>query len=440
MRQRVEDRAQADHSGVRVIDPAAALKHRSVRAGVRQSSTGVARHRLRATGWTLAPSPDAFKADGLTNSDRGTDSTGTHGIVGGVADVVLAPYLPLRKDADVGPWHLVPFSGIERVEYLSQEIAEDARLLVSAYRMEGARLGALLVPSGSRVGSECDRASLGPLHRALLLGMLEVNPSGPAKPDDEPEDPNAGHKATAAENALVYGHPVRGDGRFATQTGFMATYLVIHGRIRANEKIRIAPPGELPTPIMATDLDSEYASAALSVMSAGDETGRRVSRAAEWLGVAWQNTSSITQDARILALRSGFEVLLSTSDTGDSTRQLRSGLSQLLDEPQAPRQQRMWSERGQSRSAPLTDLEWWFQSFTLLRNAIAHGHIVTRERLTFDDGGGLHVFIGESTLRRSIKRTIARAGHPDVEDDALGRAIREVFRGLHRNDPEDSSI
>ena len=184
--------------------------------------------------------------------------------------------------------------------------------------------------------------------------------------------------------------------------------LTIHGRIQPSDRIRIEPPSELPTPIMAADLDSEYASAALSVMNVGDEkTGRRVTRAAEWLDIAWQNTSSITHDARILALRSGFEVLLSISDTGDSTRQLGTGLSQLLDEPQAPRQQRMWSERGQSRSATLTDLEWWFQSFTLLRNAIAHGHIVTREGLRFD-GGGLHVFIGESTLRRSIKRTIAR--------------------------------
>ena len=35
--------------------------------------------------------------------------------------------------------------------------------------------------------------------------------------------------------------------------------------------------------------------------------------------------------------------------------------------------QRSWAERGNDREANLTDLERWFQSFTLLRNSIAQG-------------------------------------------------------------------
>ncbi len=353
--------------------------------------------------------------------------------------VLLAPYLPLREQVDVGPWRLVPFAQSEEVRYLSDGIAADARLLIDAYRVEGARLGALVTLLDAPVGRDVDPDDVGPLHRALLLGVLESNPDRPADPTQEPDDLNIGHRTAAAENTLVYGHPVRGDGTFATQTGFMAPFLAIHGRIQPDDRIRIRPPGELPTPIMATDLDADYASAALAVMTAGDETARRVSRAAEWLDVSWQNTSGVGHDARILALRCGFEVLLSTTEFGDDTRQIGEALSDLLDEADAARVERSWQQRGRVQRCELTDLEWWFQCFTLLRNAIAHGHPVGQANWAFNDGR-LHLFVGESTLRRALKRTVARAGHAHVEDDLFMRTFRRYVREHQQPQPDGDSV
>jgi hypothetical protein len=340
--------------------------------------------------------------------------------------ILVAPYLPLRQPASVGQWRLLPFNQLGETQYLSDEIAADAHLIIGAYRVSGAHLGALIGRGDEPIGADVSPAELPPLHHALLLGMLESNPQRPDNPSEEPSDLNLGHKFAAAENALVYGHPVRGDGTFAIQTGVMAPYLAIHSRIRPEDQVRIKPPGELPTPIMATDLDQAYASAALEVMARDDAVSRRVSRAVDWLDVAWQNAQSLSHDARILALRCGFEVLLSTTEFGDDTWQIRGALAQLLGEPGATRRTRSWEEWGRPKTEDLTDIEWWFQQFTLLRNTIAHGRAVRPEDVLADDGRA-HLYVGERELRRALKRTISREGYPEVEEDLLTRAIRRLL-------------
>jgi hypothetical protein len=358
------------------------------------------------------------------------------GIVSVVPVLVLAPYLPLRKTADIGPYRLTPFRLSEQLDFLSEGIRADTQLLIGAYRIEQSTLGAVVVKRDRPIGEDIVPEDVWPLHRALLLGVLESNPDRPDDPGHEPEDLNAGHKMATAESALVYGHPVRGDGTFATQTGFMAPSLAVHGRVRPGDQVRIAPPGELPAPILAKDLDSEYASAALAVMTKDDETGRRVGRAADWLDMSWQNTTTVGHDVRILALRCGFDVLLSATDRGDETRQIRASLSSLLDPSDAERTPRTWHEHGTERKADLTDLEWWFQQFTLLRNAIAHGHLVTAAQRRAEDGR-LHLLVGERTLRAAIKRTIARGGYPFVEDDLFGRLLP---RYLEERKAEDKDV
>ena len=47
-----------------------------------------------------------------------------------MADVILAPYLPLRgTTADVGPWHLVPLAQIKHVECTFPEIATESTVI-----------------------------------------------------------------------------------------------------------------------------------------------------------------------------------------------------------------------------------------------------------------------------------------------------------------------
>lgn len=96
---------------------------------------------------------------------------------------------------------------------------------------------------------------------------------------------------------------------------------------------------------------------------------------------------------------------------------------------------REWDDHHGNHRGPfeLTDLEWWFQSFALLRNKIAHGGQLAPagqlepEEYDFDDGVP-HVWHAERNLRRAIKKTVADAGHEDVLLDPFERITRKYAR------------
>jgi len=47
-----------------------------------------------------------------------------------------------------------------------------------------------------------------------------------------------------------------------------------------------------------------------AVLTSGALEAGRIGRAIDWLDLAWRNTTSLDDDTRILAIYSGFEVLL----------------------------------------------------------------------------------------------------------------------------------
>lgn len=194
---------------------------------------------------------------------------------------------------------------------------------------------------------------------------------------------------------------------------------------------RVPPPNELPTPIFAK-LDEEYASALYDALVRDDMTGRRLDRSIEWLALAWNNSAAISEDARVLVFRAGFEVLLGG---GANTKRNRELLSRLLDEPGTARTPRSWPEL--KGPVPLTDLEWWFQSFALLRNKVAHGDVVEERDRLFDDGNR-HPWHADDVLKRAIKRTVVRAGaDPLIELPAIDRYFKRAYASaLAKLDPE----
>jgi hypothetical protein len=113
---------------------------------------------------------------------------------------------------------------------------------------------------------------------------------------------------------------------------------------------------------------------------------------------------------------------------GANTRDIRGKPSELLDDEDAPRTHREWDDHVRHLGAELTELEWWFQSFALLRNKIAHGGEIPEADHLFDDGVPHH-WHGEWQLRRAIKQVVANAGHPEVLLDAYDR-IFETARPL----------
>jgi hypothetical protein len=129
-------------------------------------------------------------------------------------------------------------------------------------------------------------------------------------------------------------------------------------------------------------------------------------------------------------VRSGFEGLFGIG----KTRELRQALSALLDPDDARRTHRKWRDQGRDLEDNLSELEWWFVCFTLLRNGIAHGDAL--EPTNYDYDGHTHLDIGEYRLRQAIKATVIASGYPELELDPHARALYRAMRKYGIDRPE----
>jgi hypothetical protein len=175
-----------------------------------------------------------------------------------------------------------------------------------------------------------------------------------------------------------------------------------------------------------------YANALYEVLSTLADDSFDLPGAIRWLEVSWSNNRLISQQTRVLALRAGFDVLFG----GSATASLRRQLSALLDADNATRTERQWVDHGSARTAALTDLEWWFQSFALLRNKIAHGGRIDSNEYAFDDGVP-HVWHAEYNLRRAMKKIVADAGYPEVLLDAFDRIALRFGERIAQEDADE---
>jgi hypothetical protein len=321
--------------------------------------------------------------------------------------VWLFPYVPLRDRLTIGTWTLIPREAFADEDAIAPEAAEQARGLAALYRMPGdpRGYGAFVRSELNPVGEEVDQVALGRLYQTVVVTLLDGNASR-ANPQDD--DYNAAHRMGTLENARLLGHGIDPDGYTSFQYGVMVQMLV--GGYQVGRDVdKIEPPQELQLPLMPPRIDDVYANALNDVLSNLSENSPDLPGAIRWLEVAWSNSVSVRLDTRILALRAGFDVLFGGADT----RAIRTGLSALLDAPDAVRRSREWDDHGRHRGPfELTDLEWWFQSFALLRNKVAHGGID-------------HLWHAELNLRRAIKKTVANAGHEDVLLDPFERIVHK---------------
>jgi hypothetical protein len=339
--------------------------------------------------------------------------------------VWLFPYLPVAERRTIGSWTLIPRASLADEDATSAAIAEQARGLAALYRMPGddRGFGAFVRSEAAPVGGEVDEVALGRLYQAIVTAMLDRNPS---RADPNLDDYNAGHRMCTTENARLQGHGVDADGYTAFSYGVMVQNLV-GGYQVGRDEAKIEPPHELQLPIFRPQFDDVYASAIYDVLSNLGDESPDLPGTIRLLEVAWSNSLSVRLEARILALRAGFDVLFG----GAETRVIRERLSALLDAGDAPRTAREWDDHHGNHRGPydLTELEWWFQSFALLRNKIAHGsQLAPAGRLEPDeydfDDGVPHVWHAERNLRRAIKKTVANAGHEGVLLDPFERIAR----------------
>jgi hypothetical protein len=337
--------------------------------------------------------------------------------------ILLFPHLPLRSVTEVGTWVLAPIGALGEHPVLDDR-RDVVSGLLSLYALPESlgRFGAVAYGKGGKIGDPFEAGEIPPLRRAVTTALLHRNPK-PSVPD--PRRPIGRGNVATTDNGAAWGHNIQDDGWVAAEYGFMARTL--HGgfNVLDPEAQRFPRSPDLLLPMMG-DLDGEYAAALMELTTNNTEDGRRLSTAIDWLLVAWQNTSVMDGPLRVMALKTGFEVLLDASKVWT----LRDRLSALLDADDAPRSLRTWTKPdGDEDSDELTDLQWGFQKFTFLRNDIAHGKPITPASFTHDTGEPL-LFLGEWWLRRAIHETVARAGHEDLRLTPTARHTMRRLREL----------
>jgi len=123
---------------------------------------------------------------------------------------------------------------------------------------------------------------------------------------------------------------------------------------------------------------------------------------------------------------------------GGKTRQLGTELAKLLEDDSQP-QPRTWTELDgmKQKNVSLNNSEWWFQSFSLLRNAIAHGDEIEQPGWSFPDTGNRHWAHADDYMRRAITKVVIAAGHdPDLEHDLPHRHLNRAYREAEAKRPQ----
>lgn len=323
-------------------------------------------------------------------------------------EITIFPYLPLSRRMAVGAWELIPRQLFGPPDAISAEAVEHAHGIAALYRMPGdpRGFGAFVRHREARVGDESDRTQFPTLHDAVVVPLIDQNPSF-ADPGWE-EHPNAGHRMCTTENALLYSHRYGADLHTSYETGTMVTTRHFGPVIGVTVEV-IEPPSDLKLPLMRPDLDEVFAESLHDVLRNLAADGPDLPGAISWFELAWANSAIIDVRTRVIALRAGFDALFGSA----WTETVRDQLCDLLDPERAPKVHREWNDhRGRHHQEELSDLGWWFQMFSLLRNKIAHGGRLSDRDYVFQEVP--HVWHGEWHLRRAIKQIVADHGHPDV--------------------------
>jgi hypothetical protein len=213
------------------------------------------------------------------------------------AHALLFPYLWIRDRITVGPYELISRNVLTDDDFATPQIKADAEGLLKMYEMRGSmanRFGTVVRRWAGKVGDRFEREEMQPLHRAVVVALLDPIPLEIGKKED-----TQGWGIPTSDNALIYLHQLDGSGHVAVQYGRMVE-LTVAGLTIGQEHSQIHAPSELHAPFLGPDPDPEYLNALYTELTAGTAQARRLGRAIEWLDLAWRNTTSIDDDSRTL--------------------------------------------------------------------------------------------------------------------------------------------
>lgn len=329
-----------------------------------------------------------------------------------MADLVMAPYLPLKKLIMIGDWRLTPFADLaELLEAMPPSHQRSAERLIEAYAQDD--MGMIVHTEGGNLGDDHKDAELRWLSQALLAGAVGANP----QLAENETSGNSGWRLQTSENATLLGHRLEDSNSYSIETGMLARVLQIQAARDGEPLPEVTPPLELPRPISAS-FDEDLAQSTFSVLRGEGLQGRQLHRALEWFRVAFSNADAVPADVRVGAARSAFEVLIGA---GNTTQQLVRGYGLLVREDADPppktfsASEVFWSKG----SAQLTAEEWWMTQLCRLRNAIMHGDEVPKDLWSHEDHH--HVNWIHDKLLKALRARVSQA----VDDQLLRLPYRD---------------
>src|SRR5687768_2551116 len=109
-------------------------------------------------------------------------------------EVLLFPYLPLAQRRTIGPWTLIPREQLASGDTMSDAMLGHADGVARLYRMRGHErgFGAFIRRDEQRVGEEIDQTGLPTLYHAVVVSLLDQNPSRAVA--GMVDDYNSGHR------------------------------------------------------------------------------------------------------------------------------------------------------------------------------------------------------------------------------------------------------
>ena len=336
------------------------------------------------------------------------------------AHVLLFPYLCIRDRLEVGPYELISRRVLAKHDFAVPQLEAEVQGLLEMYELRSSvakSFGTVVRRRCGAIGERFERWEMTLLRRTVVAALLDPIPRAFRETADA-----QGWSIPSSDNAIIYLHQLDGSGHVAIDYGRMVRTLT-GGLTIGDEHSRIHAPSELHAPFLSPDPDPVYLAALYAELTAAGSQSRRLGRAIEWLDLAWRNTTSIDDDTRVVAIYGGFEVLLGKN----GALELGVALADLLT-PGAVKTMQRIPRRRQGRRADLqlrsiSETEWWFLFFALLRHDITHGEAIPARQHEWNDRS--HLFLGESYLRQAIKQTVANGGHPAVLLDPLERIAQE---------------
>jgi hypothetical protein len=346
--------------------------------------------------------------------------------------LVYLPFLQMQERVTIGPWQLSPSKGMRGV-WPSPEVSRVARRFMRKHRTA---LGKPL-PSMTFVTRDGTAALSRPptaeeftaLQAAVTLGVLSANPTWSS--DTELDS----WRVSTSDNALLRATWITPDAEwFATERGSIVTTL--SGGHRFNRRgDYIAAPLELHQPF-SSSLDADVARSTYELLLGGDtEISAGLLTSITWLAQAWANSPSVGWNVRVVAIRSGIEVLAGAQGAWSQARALRRRFEKLTDLYPSASFDTIWSPTEEecltveigSHTKQATPLEHWYVHLSRHRNATVHD-AGSRTGQRYEVGtpyDGPFVWTGERVLRDLLRTELTLATGQPLVFNSIDRALRQ---------------